>query len=251
MSGSRRYAVLWLCLVVLASSFGSGRATAATIYLTIDGRDAANLAGDGNHAPFHNPPVNFAFTFGGVAADNPDAGPGDPPTNSETNFNFTGNDFGGLGFGTQSAGDLSFPGTAIFEIDLTVNRGNTLASLVLNLKDADTPGHLIEEHQYQLTLGGVGTKTLTAILSAPDFTNTPRDGIPNFDPGNGLTELQLQYPFSFGGTGAILDVTIHEIRILAAPTDVPEPATLSIVAAGLALAAWQRRRKKQANRLAR
>ena len=70
----------------------------ATVYLTIDGRDVANLAGDGNHAPFHNPPVNFAFTFGGVAGDNPSRRARRTPTATETNFNFPGNDFGGLGF---------------------------------------------------------------------------------------------------------------------------------------------------------
>jgi hypothetical protein len=205
----------------------------AQTYLTIDGRDVANLAGDGNHAPFHNPPVNFAFTFGGVSADNPDAGPGDPPLATETNFNYTGNDFGGLGFGTASAGDLAFPMPAFFEMDVTVNAANTLATLNLNIKDADTLSpvqvHLIEEHQYPLALGGPGFKTITAMLSAPSFTNTPRDGIANFDPGNGMTELQLQYPFSAGGTGAILDVTIHRMRIRA----IPEPATLyaAIIAA--------------------
>jgi hypothetical protein len=219
----------------------------AQVYLTIDGRDAANLAGDGNHATFHNPPVNFAFTFGGVAGDNPDAGPADPPTATETDFNYTGNDFGGLGFGTASAGDLAFPTTAIFEMDVTVNAANTLANLMLNLKDADTLSpvqvHLIEEHQYPLPLGGPGTKTITAILSTPSFTNTPRDGIPNFDPGNGLTELQLQYPFGAGGSGAILDVTIHEIRILE-PGQVPEPATLTSAIACLALVASRVRRNK-------
>ena len=152
MIGLRRSPFLPLCLVFVASLLGSGRAMAGPVYLTIDGRDVANLAGDGNHAPFHNPPVNFAFTFGGVSGDNPDAGPGDPPTNIETNFNFSGNDFGGLGFGTASAGDLAFPiAGVVFEIDLTVNPGNTLASLMLNLKDADTLSpvqvHLIEEHQ--------------------------------------------------------------------------------------------------------
>lgn len=233
---SKQSLLNWLRIVAApAIVLACATAGSAQVYLTIDGRDAANLAGDGNHAPFHNPPVNFAFTFGGVAGDNPDAGPGDPPTATETNFNFTGNDFGGLGFGTASAGDLAFPGTARFEMDVTVNAANTLANLRLNLKDADTLSpvqvHLIEEHQYDLPLGGPGTKTITAILAAPIFTNTPRDGIPNFDAGNGLTELQLQYPFAAGGTGAILDVTIHEIRIL----DIPEPTTLAagIFALGL------------------
>jgi hypothetical protein len=192
----------------------------AQVFLTIDGRDAANLGGDGNHAPFHNPPVNFAFTFGGVAGDNPDAGPGDPPTATETNFNYTGNDF------TASAGDLAFLMPAFFEMDVTVNAANTLANLILNIKDADTLSpvqvHLIEEHQYPLPLGAPGFKTITALLSAPSVTNTPRDGIPNFDPGNGMTELQLQYPFSAGGSGAILDVTIHRMRIRA----IPEPSTI-------------------------
>jgi hypothetical protein len=227
MRRTTRSLVHWLRLVVLPASFATMASLAiAQTYLTIDGRDASNLAGDGNHATFHNPPVNFAFTFGGVSGDNPDAGPGDPPTAAETDFNFTGNDFGGLGFGTASAGDLAFPMPAIFEMDVTVNAANTLASLILNLKDADTLSpvqvHLIEEHQYSLPLGGPGTKTISALLASPVFTNTPRDGIPNFDPGNGLTELQLQYPFASGGTGAILNVTIHEMRIRA----VPEPATL-------------------------
>ncbi len=241
----RRVSARLQLLLALVATASLSLPAAAQTYLTIDGRDAANLAGDGNHATFHNPPVNFAFTFGGVSADNPDAGPGDPPTATETNFNFTGNDFGGLGFGTASAGDLAFPMPAFFEIDLTVNRSNTLANLVLNIKDADTLSpvqvHLIEEHQYQLPLGGAGTKTLTAILSSPSSTNTPRDGIPNFDPGNGMTELQLQYPFSAGGTGAVLDVTIHEIRIRA----IPEPAALQValVAVSSLLAAGRRCRR--------
>jgi hypothetical protein len=62
----------------------------------------------------------------------------------------------------------------------------------------------------------------------PSNTNTPRDGMPNFDPGNGLTELQLQYPFSAGGSGAVLDIAIHEIRIRA----VPEPALVYMALVG-------------------
>ena len=234
------FAGLGLALVAVGMVGAQAR---AQTYLTIDGRDAANLAGDGNHAPFHNPPVNVAFTFGGVSADNPDAGPGDPPTATETNFNYTGNDFGGLGFGTASAGDLAFPMPAFFEMDFTVNRANTLANLILNIKDADTLSpvqvHLIEEHQYSIPLGAMGPKTISLPLSTPSFTNTPRDGIPNFDPGNGMTELQLQYPFSAGGSGAVLDITIHEIRIRA----IPEPATLSAaLVAGASLLVMRRRR---------
>jgi hypothetical protein len=105
----------------------------------------------------------------------------------ETNFNFMGNDFGGLGFGTASAGDLAFPLAAYFEIDITVNAANTLASLVLQLEDADTLSpvmvHLIEEHLYNLPLGAPGFKTLVMDLAFPNFTNTPRDGVPNFDEG--------------------------------------------------------------------
>ena len=59
--------------------------------------------------------------------------------------------------------------------------------------------------------------------------------------------MQLQYPFSFGGTGAVLDVTIHEMRILE-PDVVPEPATLSIAGLGLVLSAWRVRRNKRRQR---
>ncbi len=243
---SKQSFLKWLRVVVApAIALSMASAVSAQVYLTIDGRDVANLAGDGNHAPFHNPPVNFAFTFGGVAGDNPNAGPGDPPTATETNFNFTGNDFGGLGFGTASAGDLAFPAAnAIFEMVVTVNPANTLASLNLNIKDADTLSpvqvHLIEEHQYPLVLGAPGTKTITALMASPVFTNTPRDGIANFDPGNGMTELQLQYPFSAGGTGAILDITIHSMRIL----EIPEPGTMLTAAIGMALCSCGFRRKR-------
>lgn len=222
-----------LALVVLVLALPIAGVGEAAPFLTIDGGDVANLAGDGNHPTVHNPPVGFAFTFGGVSADNPDAGPGDPPGPTETDFRFTGTDFGGLGFGTASAGDLAFPLPAFVEIDLTVNPRNTLGSIVLNIKDADTLSpvqvHLIEEHVYTLALSDPGSRTLTIDLSLPDFVNTPRDGIPNFDPGNGMTELQLQYPFSAGGTGAVLDITIHQIRISA----VPEPGTFALL--GLAL----------------
>lgn len=238
-----RLFTVWFLAIVAVAVLSTASLGRAQTYLTIDGRDAANLAGDGNHATFHNPPVNFAFTFGGVSADNPDTGPGDPPTATETNFNYTGNDFGGLGFGTASAGDLAFPLPAYFEMDFTVNRANTLANLILNIKDADTLSpvqvHLIEEHQYSIPLGAMGLKTISLSLATPTFTNTPRDGVPNFDPGNGMTELQLQYPFSAGGSGAVLDVTIHEIRIRA----VPEPATISAaILAAASILAMQRRR---------
>jgi hypothetical protein len=229
-------------IVLLAAIAGDSH---AAVYVTIDGRDAANLAGDGNHAPFHNPPVNFAFTFGGVMADNLDAGPGDPPGPTETDFNVTGNGFGGMGFGTASAGDSTFPSTAYFRMVYTVNRANTLASLDLNLKDADTLSpvqvHLIEEHQYPIALGALGLHEVWLPLNAPTLTNTPRDGVPNFDPGNGLTELQLQYPFSADGTGAILDITVHKIEI----RDIPEPATLPLAIGALGAGCLRRGRSRK------
>ena len=224
-----------------AMSLAAGGVAGAQTVMTIDGRDVANLAGDGNHPTFHNPPINFAFTFGGVTADNPDAGPGDPPGPTETNFNFTGNNFGGLGFGTASAGDFAFnAAVARFEMDITVRAANTLAFLVLNLKDADAPGHLIEEHQYTLNLGPAGSRTISTNLATPFTTNSPRDGIPNFDPGNGLTELQLQYPFNAGGSGAVLDIAVHEMRIV-----VPEPGAAALCTLGaMGMVAGRHRRAR-------
>jgi PEP-CTERM motif len=219
--------------------------------LTIDGRDVANLASEGNHATFHNPPVAFAFTFGGVAADNPAAGPGDPPGPTETDFNYTGTDFGGLGFGIQP--DLAFDASLAYaQIRLTVNPGNTLQNLVLNLKDRDPifvpPFSNIEEHQYFLGLGAPGTKTLIVPLATPGFTNNPTPGLPNgpgsspdFLPLLGLSEVQLQYAFGEGGTGHVMDLTIHSIQLRL----VPEPATLglaSLAAMGLAAVGCRRRR---------
>ena len=139
--------VLAVCLTALVIAPQAGGQT----FLTIDGRDAATLAGDGNHATFHNPPVNFAFTFGGVAADNPEAGPGDPPTAAETSFIFTGND--------SASWDLEPPRRAISpfpprpfsrwtSLSIAATRSRRLSSI---FKDADTLSpvqvHLIEEHQ--------------------------------------------------------------------------------------------------------
>jgi hypothetical protein len=225
--------------------------------LTIDGRDVGNLAGEGNHPTWHNPPVGFAFTFGGVAADNPTVGPGDPPTATDTDFNYTGTDFGGLGFGISP--DLAFGASnAYAQIKLTVNPGNTLQNLVLNLKDRDQifvpPFSNIEEHQYFLGLGAPGTKTLIMPLASPGFTNNPTPGLPNgpgsapdFDPLLGLTEVQLQYAYGEscqpGGacTGAVMDLTIHSVQIRL----VPEPGTIGLLSLGsCAVAAVGRRRRR-------
>ena len=203
-----------LLLAVVALSLAATEGSAQTV-LTIDGRDIANLAGDGNHPTFHNPPVGFAFIFGGVNADNPDAGPGDPPTNTETTFNMTGDDFGALGIGTSGH---FFDGPNAFEIDLEVNSANTLPALVLNLKDRDpTPpiGSNVEEIQYSVPLPAAGSGPQTVVVPfsflTPDFVGNQVDGIPNFEPGAGLEELQLQYPFNDGGSGLILDITVSEL----------------------------------------
>lgn len=232
--------------------------SAGPTVLTIDGRDVGNLASEGNHATFHNPPVSFAFTFGGVAADNPTVGPGDPPTASDTDFNFTGTDFGGLGFGLSP--DVAFPASLAYaEVQLTVHSGNTLQTLVLNLKDRDPilvpPFSNIEEHQYFLGLGAPGTKTLTVPLGTPGFTNNATPGAPDgpgssadYDVALGLSEVQLQYAYGEscqpGGacTGAIMDLTIHSIRIRL----VPEPGTTGLATFGaLSLTAlgYPRRRR--------
>jgi hypothetical protein len=254
MMHSNRFFRRWL-LVIAASAVVLSMATISSAgppVLTIDGRDVGNLAGEGNHATWHNPPVAFAFTFGGVAADNPTVGPGDPPTATDTDFNYTGTDFGGLGFGISP--DVAFPAALAYaQIQLTVNPGNTLQNLVLNLKDRDQifvpPFSNIEEHQYSLSLGAPGTKTLIVPLDAPGFTNAPTPGMPNgpgsapdFDPLLGLTEVQLQYAFAEGGTGAVMDLTIHSIQIRL----VPEPGTIGLMGLGsLALAFVGRGRRRQ------
>lgn len=247
-----------LASAALAILFASPRISSALDVLTIDGRDVGNLAGEGNHGTWHNPPVAFAFAFGSVAADNPTVGPGDPPTATDTDFNYTGTDFGGLGFGIQP--DLAFPAATSFAvIELTVNPNNTLPTLVLNLKDRDQifvpPFSNVEEHQYLLGLGAPGTKTLTMPLATSGFTNNPTPGAPNgpgstpdFDPLLGLSELQLQYPYSEGCepgggcTGAVMDLTIHSIRIVNA---VPEPSTIGLCGFVAALGVVARGQRRQ------
>jgi hypothetical protein len=234
--------------VLVAATVVLSMATIASaqLPLIIDGRDEANLANEGNWGTYHNPPVQFAFTFLGVAADNPTVGPGDPPMACcDKSFNFIGTDFGGLGFGISP--DVAFPvATSYALLDLTVNAANTLPYLNLNLKDRDFVPPIfsnIEEHQWAMPLGGPGTKRIKIWLGAPpSFTGNPSppgsvgQG-PDFDPSLGLTEVQLQYPYGEscqpGGacTGAILDVTIHRFAIVA----IPEPATLGMIAIGAVL----------------
>lgn len=218
---------------------------AQTDVLVIDGRDVVNLAGEGNWPTFHNPPVAFAFTFLNVAADNPTVDPGDPPMAGDTNFNFTGTGFGGLGFGIQP--DVDFDVSTSFAVlDLTVNATNTLPFLNLNLKDRDFVPPIfsnIEEHQWPMPLGGPGTKQIKIWLGAPpSFTGNPSPAGsdspgPDFEPSLGLTEVQLQYPYSEGCepgggcTGAILDVTIHQFSIVS----IPEPASFGLIGLGAVL----------------
>jgi hypothetical protein len=235
MKQSKKLVSRWL-LVLAATAVVLSMASISSAgppVLTIDGRDLGNLAAEGNHATWHNPPVAFAFTFGAVAADNPTVGPGDPPTATDTDFNYTGTDFGGLGFGIQP--DLAFPASLAYaQIHLTVNPANTLQNLVLNLKDRDPipnpPFSHIEEHQYFLGLGAPGTKILTVPLAFPGFTNnpTPSGSGPDFLPALGLSEVQLQYAFAEGGTGAVMDLTIHSVEIRL----IPEPATTALIGTG-------------------
>jgi hypothetical protein len=222
-------------------------------FVVIDGRDVGNLASEGNHATWNNPPVAFAFTFGTVAADNPTVGPGDPPTASDTAFNYTGTDFGGLGFGIQP--DVAFPVESSYAvIDLTVNPGNTLPSMTLNLKDRDFVPPIftnIEEHQWPIPLGGPGPQRIKVWLGAPpSFTGNPSppgsdSPGPDFEPSLGLTELQLQYPYGLscqpGGScsGGVLDVTITRIAIA-----LPEPTSVGLSGLGaLAFGAFGFRRR--------
>jgi hypothetical protein len=247
----KRFRFRWLptlaaaTIVLLMATVGT-----AQLPLIIDGRDEANLAGDGNHGTFHNPPVTFAFTFGGVSADNPTVGPGDPPMPCcDKSFNYTGTDFGGLGFGISP--DLVFDASQVMAIiDLTVNPNNTLQTLVLNLKDRDPVPPIfsnIEEHQYNFSLGAPGTKRLKLPLAAPNFTNNPTGpptgSGPDFDPNFGLAELQLQYAFSEGGSGHIMDLTVHRIAI----GIVPEPGIAGLAGFGaLAMSVLGVRRRRVA-----
>lgn len=244
----------WLSMLIVAAVLLSmGTISNAQLPLIIDGRDVANLAGDGNHGTYHNPPVAFAFTFLGVAADNPNAGPGDPPRDCcDKSFNFTGTDFGGLGFGIQP--DVAFPvATSYALLDLTVNPGNTLPYLNLTLKDRDAVPPIftnIEEHQWPMPLGAPGTKRVKIWLGAPpSFTGNPSPPGsvgpgPDFDPLLGLTEVQLQYPYGEscqpGGTctGAVMDLTIHRFAIV----PIPEPASFALIALGSVMIGGLRQR---------
>jgi hypothetical protein len=258
MELSKRFCFRWLP-VLAASAVVLSMATigSAQLPLIIDGRDVANLAGEGNHPTWHNPPVAFAFTFGSVAADNPTVGPGDPPTAGDKAFNYTGTDFGGLGFGIQP--DVAFDAaTSYFVLDLTVNPGNTLPSLTLNMKDRDFVPPIftnIEEHQWSVPLGAAGTKRVKIPLSdPPSFTGNPSPAGsvgpgPDFDPALGLNELQLQYPYGLscqpGGscTGAVMDLTIHRIAIVA----IPEPATFGLALVGTLMIGGFRLRRRHAD----
>jgi hypothetical protein len=249
MSLSKTVFFRGLLFVALGAAPWMANVGTADTILTIDGRDVANLASDGNHGTAHNPPVNFAFVYGGVTADNPDAGPGDPPTATETDFNLLANNSGGLGFGVAAAGDMVFDATQYqIEIDLTVNPANTMTLMRLDLKDADPPLGAVEEPRYDLVVPAPGTTTtLVAALSTPNSIFSPVNSIVDFTAINrGLREIQIQYPFGapYQDSGAILDITIHEIRI---SSIVPEPTTIVLAGmCGIAMCGFSLRRRSTA-----
>jgi PEP-CTERM motif len=245
-----RHVVLRRLLVVaaVASLLAAAHVASAGIALTLDGRDAANLYTNPDngfgYAPYHQPPVNYAYTFGGVVATVMT-----PPT--DTDFMLTGTDFGAVGFGMDNvAFDASMYRIAM---DVTVKPDNALTHLVIDLKDHDNNpllGTVDEEHQYGLVLPAPGeTATIYSnCLNMPDYSAGGGDLIPNYDAvGLGLHELQIQFPYSEGTGGGnptppMLSITVHSLRIEMKP--VPEPSTLVLSGLGMLAVGFVRRRNR-------
>lgn len=236
----RRLLVLVAAAVVLSSM---GLAFAQPI-VQINGLDEANLASEGNWFTTHAN-VNFAFTYNDVVATNLNPqlpGMAAQCTACSTSFNYTSTAAkigGGLGFGTNQ---LAFDSNRAFaQISLTVNPGNTLSSITLILKDVDAPTFAAEDLQYSVPLPAApGDYVLTRTLNNPSFVFNAKNSLPDFlAGGQGMTELQLQYPFGLPEPRPDMNLTIHDIRIR-----VPEPSTFALTGlSGLALCGLVRRRR--------
>lgn len=214
---------------------GAQKARANTVLIITDGTDELNVE-HGNPTPGHSPTVQYAFTFGPIAVQN-SADAGASPSGPNTDYNYTGGTTssvqpnGAIGFGLNNVTTVT--SADYIELNVTANADNTQATLTGDIKEADG-----DEFQYHIPLPAAGTSGIVDVpLSSPSYNNgTGGDGIPD---DSALTQLQLQYPYS--GTGlstGVLDVTVHDLEIVA----IPEPASLGLLAVSSILGLSRRRR---------
>src|ERR1700733_12389157 len=114
--------------------------SSAQVILRVDGQDERNLASEGNHATV-NANVQFAFTFGSVAAQNGADG-GANPAGTISDFNYTSPGSAGsagIGFGINDANVTVGP-TDFLEVSVTTNTGNAVPSLTGELKQDNGDG---------------------------------------------------------------------------------------------------------------
>ena len=186
--------------------------SSAQVILRVDGQDERNLASEGNHATV-NANVQYAFTFGSVAAQNGADG-GANPAGTISDFNYTGTGNGGIGFGIDDTNVTVGPSDYL-EVSVTSNTGNVVGSLTAELKQDNGDGF-----QFSVPLGAVGTTVDDFIpLTAVGYNDGGSDSSFQTSP---LSQLQLQYPYN---AGTAMNVTVHYIQIDATP----EPASLGLL----------------------
>jgi hypothetical protein len=211
---------------------GAQKTRANTVLVVMDGTDELNVE-HGSPTPGHSPTVQYAFTFGPIAVQN-SADAGASPSGPNTDFNYTGGTSSGqpngaIGFGINNV--VGAIGDYI-ELNVSANADNTQATLTGDIKEADG-----DEFQYHIPLPAAGSSGIVDVpLSSPSYNNGAGDNIPEDSP---ITQIQLQYPYSGAGTSTgVLDVTVHDLQIVA----IPEPTSLGLLAVSSILGLSRRRR---------